>query len=252
MLVADRVPTTAEDEAVPGTVLLDPRVRRALGTATGLDLTSFRQAHVGRTVARAVARLGLDDAADLAAAAGADPTLRSRLRRAIAVSTTGMFRDPEQFRLLDRLLEEHGERAHPLRVWSIGASDGSELCSVALMLERREALAGATLLGSDLLPENVDRARRRSLERLEPDALAVVRFEQRDVTRGAPSGVWDVVLCRNVLIHLEPTAKRAMLDRAVAGLAVGGLLLLGRSERLPRDERRGLADAGTNAYRRVA
>lgn len=233
-------------------VALDRRVLRALGAATGLDLGSFREPHVERTVQRAVARLGLEDAVGLAAAVGADPGLRSRFRRAIAVSTTGMFRDPEQFRLLDRLLEEHGERRHPLRVWSIGASDGSELCSVAMLLDRREALEGATLLGSDLLPENVDLARLRSRERLQPAALGAVRFEQRDVTRSVPSGVWDVVLCRNVLIHQEPRAKRAMLDRATAGLTPDGLLLLGRSERLPRDERRGLSDAGSNAYRRVA
>lgn len=235
-----------EEPALP-----DARTLRTLSAACGLDLTTFRAAHVARTVGRAVDRLGAPGAAALATAVQADPALRARLRRAIAVSTTGMFRDPAQFELLDRLMREGERDGRPLKVWSIGASDGSELCSLALLLEDQGALEGATLLGSDLMPENVTLARQRSRERLGPEVAAALRFEERDVARGAPAGTWDVVLCRNVLIHLAPGPKAAMLDRTASALAPGGLLLLGRSERLPRTDRRGLEDAGANAYRRV-
>ena len=228
-----------------------PDVLRALGAACGLDLEAFRPRHVARTVDRAVARLGLDGPAALVRAVTADDALRGRLRRAVAVSTSGMFRDPAQFELLDRLVGDRAHAGRPLRVWSVGASDGSELCSVALLLQRRGLLDGAALLGSDLLPENVALARERAGERLGAAASAV-RFEARDVVRDAPAGTWDVVLCRNVLIHLAPDARRSMLDHVVGALAPGGLLLLGRSERLPRDGRRGLDDAGQNAYRRGA
>ncbi|MEV4422802.1 CheR family methyltransferase [Patulibacter sp. NPDC049589] len=229
-----------------------PEHLHALSVACGLELSSFRAPHVARTVDRAVARLGAAGPAGLAAAIATDPGLRARFRRAVAVSTTGMFRDPAQFDLLDRLMREGDRRGRPLRVWSIGASDGSELCSVALLLAGQDGLQGATLLGSDLLPENVELARQRSRDRLHPEALSTVRFEQRDVARTAPAGPWDVVLCRNVLIHLAPAAKQAMLDHAAGALSAGGLLVLGRSERLPRDDRRGLDDAGANAYRRPA
>jgi chemotaxis protein methyltransferase CheR len=250
--VAELRPVRGADAVERGPALPDPRTLRALGVAWGLDLGAFRATHVARTIARAVDRTGLADATELTAAVARDPALRARLRRAVAVSTTGMFRDPEQFRLLERLLEQQRPRRRPPRVWSVGASDGSELCSLAMVLAARGVLQGATLLGSDLLPENVERARGRSRERLDPEASAVVRFEQRDVTRSVPVGSWDVILCRNVTIHLEPGPKREMLDRVAAALAPGGLLLLGRSERLPRDERRGLLDAGANAYRRAA
>lgn len=240
-------PGRTDEPALPSPPLL-----RALGAACGLDLERFRAPHVARTVERAVVRLGVPDPGALADRLVADPALRARFRRAVAVSTTGMFRDPAQFALLDRLLrdDDHGER--PLRLWSIGTSDGSELCSLALLLQAQGRLAGAALLGSDLLPENVALARERVRAELDEPARAAVRLEARDVTRDAPGGTWDVVLCRNVLIHLAPDAKRAMLDHAVAGLAAGGLLLLGRSERLPRDDRRGLLDAGANAYRRAS
>jgi chemotaxis methyl-accepting protein methylase len=247
MPVAEAAPAPpAGDPELPA-----PEVLRALGAACGLDLETFRPQHVARTVARAVARLELDGPATLVRVVGADAAVRRRLRRAVAVSTSGMFRDPAQFELLDRLVGDAQGAGRPPRVWSVGAADGSELCSVALLLERRGLLQGATLLGSDLLPENVALARERAGDRLGASASAV-RFEARDVTREAPAGTWDVVLCRNVLIHLGPDARRAMLDRVAGALAPDGLLLLGRSERLPRDGRRGLQDAGANAYRRAA
>lgn len=229
-----------------------PADLRALGAACDLDLTRFRAPHVARTVDRAVARHRLAGPAALAELLVATPAARARFRRAVAVSTTGMFRDPAQFALLDRLMREDAGGGRPLRIWSIGMSDGSELCSLALLLQAQGRLPGAALLGSDLLPENVALARDRVREQLDDAARAVVRIEERDVTRSAPSGSWDVVLCRNVLIHLAPDAKRAMLDRAADALSPGGLLLLGRSERLPRDDRRGLDDAGANAYRRAS
>ena len=248
MPVAEAAPPgLADDPALP-----PPALVRALGAACGLELDRFRAPHVARTVDRAVARLGTGDARTLADRLAADPAARARFRRAIAVSTTGMFRDPAQFALLDRLLRDGAREDRPLRVWSVGMSDGSELCSVAILLQAQGRLGGAVLLGSDLLPENVVLARERVQERLDDEARAVVRLEERDVSRSAPGGGWDVVLCRNVLIHLDPAAKRAMLDHAAGALAPGGLLLLGRSERLPRDDRRGLLDAGANAYRRAS
>jgi chemotaxis protein methyltransferase CheR len=236
----------ADDPELPARPVL-----QALGAACGLDLESFRAPHVARTIDRAVARQGAAGPSALAEALVGDRALRARFRRAVAVSTTGMFRDPEQFRLLDGLLREQA-RDRPLRVWSIGASDGSELCSIALLLERQGRHERAVLLGSDLLPENVALAREGGREHLTADLLGLVRFEERDVARSAPAGTWDVVLCRNVLIHLSAEPRRRMLDHAAAALSPGGLLLLGRSERLPRDGRRGLQDAGANAYRRSA
>lgn len=244
--------TEAGRVAAPaGAPLPEPYVLRALGAACGLDLGTFRPAHVARTVARAVARLGLRDAGALVTALAADLRVRARFRRAVAVSTTGMFRDPEQFELLDRLLDDVRAPGRALRAWSVGASDGSELCTVALLLQRREALGGAVLLGSDLLPENVELALARSRDRVDPTVLRTLRFEQRDVSRSAPPGTWDVVLCRNVLIHLDGDAREGMLRHVVAGLAPGGVLLLGRAERLPRDGGHGLEPAGPNAYRRA-
>lgn len=240
-------PGSADDPPLP-----DAAALRLLSAACGLDLSSFRPAHVARCVDRALRRTGLPDAGALAETVARQPEQRRRLRRAVAVSTTRMFRDAQQFELLSRLLDDLHQGPRPLRVWSVGASDGSELCSVALLLDSRGLLADATLLGSDLLEENVALAQERSGERLGPALLDPVRFEQRDVATSAPAGSWDVILCRNVLIHLSTDARARLLRRVVDGLRPGGLLLLGRSERVTRPESMGLRDAAANAYWRTA
>jgi chemotaxis protein methyltransferase CheR len=227
-------------------------VLRALSAACGLDLTSFRPAHVARCVDRAIRRTGVSGTETLAALVAREPEQRRRFRRAVAVSTTRMFRDAQQFDVLAGLLDGLDQGPRPLRVWSVGASDGSELCSIALLLGSRGLLDGTTLLGSDLLEENVALAHERSRERLTPEQLDPVRFERRDVSTSAPPGAWDVILCRNVLIHLSSDARARLLRRAVDGLRPGGLLLLGRSERVTRPETMRLRYAAPNAYWRAA
>jgi len=226
----------------------------ALSRALGLDLTDFRPEHVQARVAGALAREGLGDWDALFRLAHRDPATRTRLRRSIAISFTARGRDPEQLALLERrLLPPLLAEGRALRIWSAGCSTGAELCDLAEALARRDARP-ARLLGSDLLEENVAVASAGHADgRPCACAGAGARYEQRDVVRGgAPGGRWDLVLCRNVAIYLDVRA-RARLHAAVAGaLAPGGILMLGRSERLADPASLGLERAGPHAYRRAS
>jgi len=185
----------------------------------------------------------------------ADPVLRVRLRRWVAVSHSGLFRDPQQFDVLEDLLPGLLERSGDApRVWSAGCAQGLELWSLALVLQRRGALGRALLLGSDVLEENVAAARGGEAARragLDPAIAPRLRFERRDLTREpAPSGRWDLILCRNLAIYLAPDAKQR-LHRLLAGaLAPGGVLLLGRTERLGDPAAFGLRPVADRAYER--
>jgi chemotaxis protein methyltransferase CheR len=228
----------------------------ALARVAGLELASFRSGHVAERIRRALRRERVDTVDGLVQLLVTDPAARLRFRRSIAVPFTGLFRDPEQFERVDRdVLPTLVARGGTIRVWSAGAADGSELYSVALLLDRRGALNRARLLGSDLLDENVAAARRAaSCHGVVSDRVrGRVRFERRDIVRdGAPAGAWDVVLCRNVAIYLEPGA-RDRLHRTLAGaLAPGGTLVLGRSESLPQARALGLGPAGAHCYARAA
>ena len=171
-----------------------------------------------------------------------------------AVSHSGFFRDPEQFdalelRILPRLLE-HSTR---LRAWSAGCANGLELWSLGIVLSRLGALDSAQLLGSDLLEENLAIARAGTYDVVEitPALRRRARWEQRDLVHDPPpAGRFDLIMCRNVAIYLEPVAK-GRLHRTLAGaLAPGGVLLLGRSERLGDPEALGLRRLEPHVYGR--
>ena len=223
-----------------------------LARAAGVDLARYRVEHLAERTRRALAREGVPDVQALVGLLAADGRARERFPRSLTVSVSGLFRDPAQFELLEReLLPDLLARGPRLSVWSAGCADGSELASVAIVLERLEALEHADLLGSDLLDENVAVARRGAA--VPARIRTQLRFERRDLLRdGAPPGRWRLVLCRNVGIYLAPAAKGALHELLAGSLAPGGVLMLRRSERLSEPRRLGLVPAGPHAYRKAA
>jgi chemotaxis protein methyltransferase CheR len=76
-----------------------------------------------------------------------------------------------------------------------------------------------------------------------------IRWERRDLLRdGATPGKWRLILCRNLAIYLAPRPKQILHERLAKALALGGVLLLGRSERISEPTRLGLRRAGPHAY----
>lgn len=178
----------------------------------------------------------------------------------MAISFTGYFRDAEQFEALaDAVMSSpRREPARPIRAWSAGCATGEEAWSLAALLCRLRRGDGALVLGSDVLTENVQVARR-----LRPTAPQLagarmtptlrVRFECRDlVEQGSPGSGWDIVLCRNVAIYLAEQQRRAVHRMLAAALAAHGLLLVGRSERLSDPAALGLHRLSPHLYRRIA
>lgn len=227
-----------------------------LSAASDLDLAIFRPAHLEARVEKALERYAPHGVDALHAALHGNSVLREEFRRSIAISVTGFFRDADQFGLLEPQLERLREVKKP-RIWSAGCSDGSELWTAAVLLHRLGVLSRSQLLGSDLLLENVQRARK-GLDHgvldghVLPD-YARPFFEVRDLVRDpTPPGLWDVVICRNVAIYFAPEVRELVHGKLVDALAPGGLLLLGRSERLRDATAMGVERVGPHLYRRPA
>ncbi len=168
----------------------------ALSAAAGLPLGGL-PARVQAAAGGARPRSG-NGAASVRKGASAPTGARGRFRRSIAISVSGMFRDPEQFHLLEHTILPVRLSPGRLAVWSAGCADGTVLFSVAALLARAGALEGAMLLGSDLLAENVELAR-------------PVRGE----LRVGPERLFDA---QELVGHLYPVGPRgrARLDLAAA------------------------------------
>jgi chemotaxis protein methyltransferase CheR len=189
--------------------------------------------------------------------------LHDRVVDALTTNETTFFRDHNPFESLRAhvfpALIEHRRGTRSLAVWSAGCSSGQEPYSIAMAIREDfpELLTWRlTILGTDISASVLDRARRGRYGQLEvnrglPAHLLVrhftrvgmeweieepirrmVRFEQHNLVQPWPAAFppFDLVLMRNVMIYLDPDAKRDVLTRMHRQLAPHGYLLLGASE----------------------
>lgn len=216
-----------------------------------------------------------------------DAAERSRLLDCISTNETRFFREPQQLafltnRVLPRLqrLAQAGQRGRRLRVWSAGCATGEEPYTLAMIL--RHALPAhegwsLELLASDLSQRALEVAEQGCypLERageipepylkaymlkgvrssegwmtVGPEARSLVHFARVNLHSDAfPSGPFDLVLCRNVLIYFDAATRERVVGRLVECLAPAGLLLLGHAENLTGSQH-GLRYAGPLTYGR--
>jgi chemotaxis protein methyltransferase CheR len=155
----------------------------------------------------------------------AHPELTPMLLSTLLIGVTQFFRDPAVFRY-----------------------------SLAMLLDRCGLLADAHLLGVDCRADAVREAgegmfreaafpavyepfRESYLDVCGNGSRAAELLRRRtdwrvlDATRECPAGPWDVVLCRNLFIYLQPSTVHAMLIRVIEQLAPGGFLVVGKAER---------------------
>ncbi|HNF98395.1 MAG TPA: CheR family methyltransferase, partial [Pseudomonadota bacterium] len=202
------------------------------------------------------------DAADIAAMAdqilSEDHPLLPDLVRSLTVSHTRFFRDIEQLDAVETLLRRGPSQ---MRVWVAGCSTGEEAYSVALLAlaqHRKIEIVASDVNQASLdaaragvyPPEAIERIPRRflfdftnrgSYIEVSPRMRQAVRIVHHNLMkpplRPTDGSGWDIILCRNVLIHFRAEHAAQALDKLALALAPGGHLFLGTSEfhqRTPR------------------
>lgn len=195
------------------------------------------------------------------------PDRESELARLPAMVTnneTYFFRETRQFEILIRHLLpalRPSLKERPLRILCAGCSSGEEAYSMVIAFQNAGLeLAGITweIDAHDVDPERIARGREAvyegsSLRACDPDAQRRyftlsgghyrlkerhrkgVRFFQTNLA--TPNGalgwaVFDVILCRNMLIYFGEPAFGNVIELFARSLRPGGYLLLGHSESL--------------------
>ncbi len=211
----------------------------------------------------------------------ADETERRLFASQIAVPESWIGRYPASMDAVRDLAVRIAARGGVFRAISLGCAAGQELFSVVLAA-RDAGLPDhrLELHGVDRNPEAIARARSGLLPTLavrsdlpaswrssvvrEPDGWriaddlrALVRFHEADLLHDPwpiDPGSADLVLCRNVLIYLDPQARRTLVERAASLLSPDGLLLAGHADP-PADLRnafRPVEHPGAFAWRPIA
>ena len=177
------------------------------------------------------------------------------------------FRALQQVVLPERIeaLEQSAARRHRIRIWSAGCSTGQECYSVAMIIRDLVAAHGPagpreslfTILASDISTESIEIAKagrygpnevgrglssdllgrhfhQRGNHWIVDDSLRrLVQFRRFDLLNSpAELGAFDVILCRNILIYFDESARRRIYRGLYGMLQDGGWLALGAAESL--------------------
>lgn len=181
----------------------------------------------------------------------------ARLLAVVSVHKTDLFRDEPQLEALEtHVLRPLVALGRPLSLWSAGCSTGEEVATLLMLLADAGAHSQSTVLGTDLSDAALAQARRLSFT---PEVLKRVPRERlgryfREGTLLAPlmaracftqhnlmdrpypfasdDGLFDVIVCRNVLIYFTAEAARETVNGFVERLRPGGVLVLSTAEPL--------------------
>jgi chemotaxis protein methyltransferase CheR len=262
------VPSPAEGPNAPPE--LGPRefarIRRLMESQTGVHLTEAKGALVMARLGRRLRELRLRSYRDYLAHLDAHPNEEiGELVDRLLTNETRLFREGWQFDFLEQTIiplwrkEAKASSLRGLRIWSAACSTGEEPASLAAVMDCRFPAAegfGVTILATDLSSralaaartltfpvargKDIPRAYARCFEdvaperiRLRPSSSRLIRFEPMNLlTPSVPSGTFDLVLCRNVLIYFARDTKRQVIDHMWRALKPGGFLFVGHAESL--------------------
>lgn len=184
------------------------------------------------------------------------------LVQALVVHETYFFRELGPLeQLVDGHLTDVVRAQGRARVWSAACSTGEEPLTMAMLLDDRGMLDKVEIVATDVSAVAIERAilgkhgRRALRERHPPDLTRryldvtqqgvlsaarlreAVKFRTMNLLddRGIDQlGLFDVILCRNVLIYFRDNVITQVIDRLARSLAPRGMLAVGVSESLLR------------------
>jgi two-component system, chemotaxis family, CheB/CheR fusion protein len=230
----------------------------------GCDFSQYKKSTIARRVARRMALQQIADLESYVRFLQTNPQEQVLLFNEFLIGVTSFFRDPPAWealrdQVMPALLADRPEGGS-LRAWVPGCSTGEEAYSLAIVF--REALekvrpkvsSSLQIFATDLDPHAIAKARqgvypaniasdvsrarlRRFFVKEHEDAYRVgkeirdsVVLAQQNVIRDPPFTRMDLVVCRNLLIYLEPDLQRRLIPLFHYSLRPGGILFLGTSE----------------------
>lgn len=167
-----------------------------------------------------------------------------------------------------------------VRVWSAACATGEEPLSLAMLLDDRGLLGKVEILATDISSRALAKARagsfgKRSVRSIPnqklvdkyltfkdshyevaPGLIEAIRWQKKnllDTNDMSQAGVFDIILCRNVMIYFSDSVVKTLLGSLSNALTDSGVLLIGVSESLLRYSGHFVGEerAGTFVYRKV-
>jgi two-component system, chemotaxis family, CheB/CheR fusion protein len=224
------------------------------------DFADYKRPTLLRRTQRRMSLRSIDEFPAYADLVRTDEKEAAALFRDLMINVSSFFRDREAWETLEREVIDPliagCESGDEVRVWSAGCATGEEAYTVAMLLAERIEASGKRITPQIFATDVSDSlgvaragtypaaiAHQLSAERLERffikrEAGYEVRkhlrdrivFARHNVIRDPPFSRMDLIVCRNVLIYIEPDTQRKILSMFNFALRDRGALFLGSAE----------------------
>ncbi|EJU13588.1 protein-glutamate O-methyltransferase CheR (plasmid) [Novosphingobium resinovorum] len=235
---------------------------------TGMIFGENKRYYIERRITERMKRTNITTAKAYLGFIGVHLAEREALINAFTINETYFYREEHQLAALSRdILPELVRTKRPgdlVRIWSMPCSTGEEAYSIALWLLENWPLVDAynvEIVGSDIDTGAIAKAQdghfaERALARL-PDTVRESYFEPEhghrrriiqdlresvrfvaaniiDASSLSGLGLFDVILCRNLLIYFDDSSRLIAANNLFDALNPGGTICLGHSESMGR------------------
>jgi two-component system CheB/CheR fusion protein len=236
-------------------------VFQLLRKTTGVDFTHYRKTTILRRIQRRMVVHKIDKMQEYVKYIQTNPAEIKALYQEVLINVTSFFRNPRVFDALKSHVFPDILKKRPpdssIRIWTPGCASGEETYSVAIalleFLGEKGSQTNIQFFGTDVsessvgkarsgvYPENIqsdvsaDRLRRfftkvEGQYRITKNIRDMCIFAQHNVLNDPPFSQMDLIVCRNLLIYLEPVLQTKAISLFHYALRPGGYLLLGTSE----------------------
>ncbi len=229
---------------------------------TGHSFNHYKKSVISRRIRRRMYLQGISSITDYLRSVADKPGEAALLASDLMIGVTSFFRDRLAWKALrigviSKLVAE--DRDAPIRVWTPACATGEESYSIAMMLRNEMDLARSKrelqVFATDVNDSSLEKAREgkypasiaadvppdylRKFFAYTDDGLALtvskelrknVTFARQDILTDPPFSRLDLVICRNLLIYLEPDAQEKCVTLFHYALRPGGYLFLGGAE----------------------
>lgn len=229
----------------------------------GYDFMDYSKASIKRRINRLFALDRFLSFAEFRYKIRTDKTYLKRFIEQITVTVTEMFRDPSFFKTLRTEILPVLATYPFIRIWHAGCSSGEEVYSLAILLKEANILHKSLLYATDINPEVLEKARKGifSLTHMKQYSENYISsggaedfsnyytasydkvlfndelkkrmiFASHNLVSDRSFNVFQLILCRNVLIYFDKELQSKVFDLFENSLDKLGFLALGSKETL--------------------
>lgn len=224
------------------------------------DFTDYKRPTLLRRTQRRMSLRNVDDFDAYARLVREDAQEAAALYRDLMINVSSFFRDPKAWEELGKQVIEplvaRRESGDEIRVWSAGCATGEEAYTIGMVLLEMIELSGKRIrpqIFATDVSDSLDVARagvypETSEAQLSQERLAkffikrdstyevkkhlrdLIVFARHNLISDPPFSRMDLIICRNLLIYIEPDTQRKILGMCNFALRDGGTLFLGSAE----------------------